>query len=147
MQSETCVSLLFTPRLQHPNVDRLICHEPEKNSVIPKPVTKFDGPENLPTRIVPMHLEPAVVHRQSKAMSLALRQITRTRAQIRPLEFNPSKCIEMATLRFLRIARTKAMLLFTFADGRKERFGDALPQPVDASLRMLPGTRHRKSHV
>ena len=53
----------------------------------------------------------------------------------------------MKALRSSRIARAEASLLFALAHKAQQILWHSLAQPVDAGLRMLPGTSHRKGHV
>jgi hypothetical protein len=53
----------------------------------------------------------------------------------------------MAPLGFRRVARLQAPLFLSLAGERLEVEGNALTQPIDAGLGMLPGTRHCERHV
>lgn len=55
--------------------------------------------------------------------------------------------LSVAPSSFVRITGTKAKLDLAFADKRPQIIGDTTAEPIDAALRMFPGTSHCEGHV
>jgi hypothetical protein len=53
----------------------------------------------------------------------------------------------MQPLRFSRIPSAQTEALFALPDQVAKVIRNTFPEPVKAAIRMLPGSRHRKSHV
>ena len=67
-------------------------------------------------------------------------------AKLRPLRLEVGQRGCMQTFRFGGLFGAESFLLFELADDRAQFFWHRLAEPINASLGMFPGSRHRKGH-
>jgi hypothetical protein len=107
-----------------------------------------DIPVRLPTWIIHVLLQPAVVDDHCQLVRLPLRRHFRSRAQVRPPRLDFGEGFSVPAFGFRGVTRLQTSLLFALADELKQVIWNAFANPVDAAIfGMFPGTTHCKRHM
>jgi hypothetical protein len=113
----------------------------------PKAGTDFDIPLQLLIGIS-LDLAPKVLADRSRMLrNIVGRQWALAVPQIGPAFLDFGELRRMQPLRLSGVSRAQTEALLALPEKVAQVIRNTLPEPVVAAVRMLPGSRHRKSHV